>query len=72
MGQRKPKSTESMISKKTKIVTINVNGLRARELELRTYLENQDCDCVLALCDTRLKRETEIRNFHGYRMIRVE
>ena len=61
-----------MISKKTKIVTINVNGLRARELELRTYLENQDCDCVLALCDTRLKRETEIRNFHGYRMIRVD
>ena len=49
-----------------------MNGFRAREAELRKYLENQKSDCVLALCDTRLKSETEIRSFDGYCMMRED
>ena len=53
-----------------KIISINVNGFRSREAEVRKFLESQGSNCVLALSDTRLRRGVNVNVIPGYSMIR--
>ena len=53
-----------------KIICINVNGIRTRENELKRYIQQQGQNCVIALSDTRLSKDTNINSIEGYTMLR--
>ena len=55
-----------------KLISINVNGFRTREAEVRKFIENQGSNCVLALSDTRLRRGVNVNVIPGYSMIRQD
>ena len=57
-------------SEHIRIVSANVNGFRSREQEIRKYIENKGKNCILALSDTRLRKETVVRDIVGFTMIR--
>ena len=59
-------------SEKIKVITVNVNGFRSRESELRKYVNEQGNNCVFALNDTRLTHNVNVRNIPGYSMIRKD
>ena len=59
-------------SDQIKVISVNANGFRSREPEIRRFLESQGNNCVLAISDTRLKRDTIIRDIRGYSMIRSD
>ena len=48
-----------------KITTVNVNGFRSREDQIRNYLANEG-ECVLALNDTRLNQNITNLAIPGY------
>ena len=54
-----------------KITTVNVNGFRSREDQIRNYLANEG-ECVLALNDTRLNQNITNLAIPGYRMLRKD
>ena len=54
------------------MITINVNGFRSRQAELRRFIEKQGDNCIFALTDTRLKKDVEVSSFNGYSMIRKD
>ena len=53
-----------------KIICVNVNGIRTRENELKRYIQQQGKNCVIALSDTRLSKDTKINSIEGYKMLR--
>ena len=68
----RPKYLKNLhISSKIRIVTVNVNGFRARENEIRKYLADKE-ECVLAVNDTRLSQNNANIAIPGYRMLRED
>ena len=67
-----PNAKRVTFNKFTKIISINVNGYRAREAELCRYVKDQEGDCIVAITDTRLREETGINCINGYSMIRAD
>ena len=63
---------EGTFNNQIKIISVNVNGFRSREPEIRRFLETQGNNCVLAISDTRLRNDTEIRDIRGFSMIRSD
>ena len=55
-----------------KLISVNVNGFRAREGQIRRLLQNEGSNCIMAISDTKLKSETVIREIEGYTMIRSD
>ncbi len=51
-----------------RITTVNVNGFRARENQIRNYLASEE-ECILAMNDTRLSQNRMNIAIPGYRMI---
>ena len=61
-----------MPDKNIKIVTINVNGFRSREKELRRFIQETGSNCVYALNDTRLTENVVISQIQGFSMLRYD
>ena len=59
-------------SDKIKLISVNANGFRAREGEIRRFLGNQAKNCIMAISDTKLKEETDVREIEGYTMLRMD
>ena len=55
-----------------KVISINVNGLRSRELELARFVIEQGNNCIYAISDTRLSQTSNIRNIEGYTLLRSD
>ena len=55
-----------------KIISINVNGLRTRESDLTRFIDEEGENCIYALSDTRLTKDTNIRRIEGYSMLRSD
>ena len=68
IGQAKRKT----FNDKVKVISLNVNGFRSREAEIRRFLNEQGKNCVLALSDTRLKKDTEIGEIADFTMLRCD
>ena len=65
-------TNQSTFDNEIKVITVNVNGYRSREGELRRYISEQGDNCVFALCDTRLNKYTPVKDILAYTMIRVD
>ena len=59
-------------NEKIQIISVNVNGYRAREAEIREFMETKGGNCVLAISDSRLKPDTQVRALRGYTMLRTD
>ena len=55
-----------------KVISINVNGLRSRELELARFVIEQGNNCIYAISDTRLSQTSNMRNIEGYTLLRSD
>ena len=55
-----------------KVISVNVNGMRARELDLANYIHKQGKNCIFAISDTRLTEGVNIGNINGYTMLRED
>ena len=57
---------------KIKVTTINVNGYRTRESQVRKYISENGRNSILALSDTRLTKSIKVQEIPGYAMIRKD
>ena len=59
-----------MPAENIKVVTLNVNGFRSRESELRNFIQETGRNCVYALNDTRLSDDVTVKKIQGFSMLR--
>ena len=72
-GQRwQAKTNKIMFSNRIKIISINVNGYRSREAEIRRFLEANGRNCLIAISDTRLKSDTQVQVIEEFTMTRID
>ena len=72
-GQKwRNKANGIKFSDKIQITSINVNGYRAREAEIKKFIETKGESCLLAISDSRLKADTQVHAIKGYSMIRSD
>ena len=57
---------------KAKVITINVNGYRARKEQIKRFILEQGPNCVVALNDTRLAKHSIVEDVPGYTLIRSD
>ena len=69
-GQTQLSKTE--FTEKVKIISANVNGYRSREGEIHRYIENIGKNCIMALSDTRLRKNVGVKCITDYCMIRSD
>ena len=64
-----PSPNRATFSDRLKITSVNVNGYRAREPEIIRLAEKLEQSSILALSDTRLKKDVEVR-LEGFNILR--
>ena len=57
---------------KIKIVSINVNGFRARENQLRKFISEQGDNQIIAISDTRFSESTVVKDIDNYSLLRTD
>ena len=66
-----PGPNRATFSDRAKIISVNVNGYRTREPEIKHLVEKQKHNSILALSDTRLRSDIEVK-LEGYRILRSD
>lgn len=59
-------------SESVKVISVNVNGIRARERQLRQYIQEQGKNCIYALSDTRLTEGINIQDIDNFSILRQD
>ena len=66
-----PEPNSITFSDRAKIISVNVNGYRTREPEIKHLVEKQKHNGILALSDTRLRNDIDVK-LEGYRILRCD
>ena len=67
-----PRAKQVKFTDNIKIISINVNGFRSREAELRRFIEQNGNNCIFSLSDTRLREGISINDIKDYSMLRSD
>ena len=57
---------------KIKVISINVNGFRARENQLRKFISEQGENQIIAISDTRLSESTVVKDIDKFSLLRTD
>ena len=72
MSSIQQQANRGTFSERIKVISVNVNGYRTREPEIRKLLGENGENCLLAISDTRLREELQIPEIIGYSMFRKD